>query len=104
MASNYYGFDFYKAIKNMSKIIKHIHLADAKGIDQEGVTMGEGDLDVGKLGVLIDRMLPDIPIVSETWQGHLEEGRNFVKDLNFYYEKKLQHLNKKSSPQKKNCD
>ena len=46
MSSKYFGFDFEQACLDVAPYTMHVHLADAKGVDQEGVKLGKGDLDL----------------------------------------------------------
>lgn len=57
---------------------KHIHLADASGIDGEGVEFGSGDLS-GASSIL---RLP-LRVVLEVWQGHLSDGEGFRKAIEY---------------------
>lgn len=84
MASNYFKFDFFDAVSKLSPIIKHIHLADAVGYDQEGVKLGRGELDIVRFKKTIDKLMPDVPLICETWQGHINFGQGFLEDLVFY--------------------
>lgn len=84
MAANYLGFDFYDAVHTLSPFVQQIHLADARGVDQEGVIMGEGDLDLRRLIPTIRNCLLGCPIVCETWQGHVNNGAGFSVDLKFF--------------------
>lgn len=84
MAANFHKFDFFEGIEKFSRFVRHIHLADAKGLDQEGVVLGEGELNLPELKQFFDENLREIPIVCETWQGHLNNGANFITDINKY--------------------
>jgi N-acetylneuraminate synthase len=84
MASKYFNFDFFDAVSKLSPIIKHIHLADAIGYDQEGVKLGQGELDIVRFKKMIDEKIPNVPLICETWQGHVNSGQGFLEDLAFY--------------------
>lgn len=84
MASNFHNFNFFEGLKKFSALIKHIHLADAKGVDQEGVSLGDGELRIEEIKLFFEEHLREIPIVCETWQGHLNDGTNFIRDINKY--------------------
>ncbi len=71
-------------MSQLSPIIKHIHLADAIGYDQEGVKLGKGELDVVRFKKIIDQLMPDVSLICETWQGHVNFGQGFLEDLDFY--------------------
>ena len=82
MSAKYFGFSFFDCLKNISSSVKHIHLADSKGVDEEGVLLGQGDLQLNALSEVIKSHYKNTPIILETWQGHLNQGENFLKDLN----------------------
>ena len=84
MSSKYFGFDFLDCLRTIAPTVEHIHLADSKGVDEEGVLLGKGDLPIAELSKIISHHYKDVSIILETWQGHLNEGENFLKDLNFW--------------------
>ena len=51
--------------------ILHIHASDARAPDQEGLQIGEGDVNFSFLGMV------EVPILAEVWNGHLNEGAGF---------------------------
>lgn len=66
---------FEKAYETLLKNTEHIHIADAKGIDGEGIEIGSGDK--GNLNY-IKRILenPNQKVI-EVWQGHLDNFAGF---------------------------
>lgn len=56
--------------------IRHLHLADAAGLDGEGLQIGEGTIDWVEffrvLGDYHDTMIPEI------WRGHQRGGEGFL--------------------------
>jgi N-acetylneuraminate synthase len=59
---------------------RHLHLADASGIDHEGLQIGEGVVDWGQLlDLLAD---DDFTWVPEIWSGHLHGHAGFVHAVN----------------------
>ncbi len=67
-------------ISKVLPYIRHIHFADAYGLDGEGVQLGEGDIE-------LERVLPlfsdyEGSWVPEVWRGHLQNGREFLRALN----------------------
>ena len=83
MASKYFGWNFYEFIKKISSHVSHLHLADSIGVDGEGVSFGEGNIDFYKLMTILDLEYKNIPFIPEVWQGHLNEGEGFWKALQF---------------------
>ena len=67
-------------IRTVMPFVRHIHFADAYGLDGEGVQIGEGDID-------LDRIMPLFADyggtwVPEVWRGHLQDGKGFLEALN----------------------
>ena len=87
LSCNYYQVDpddyFFKNLK----IYDHFHLSDATGVYGEGVKLGEGDLFKTRLFKYILEQKKSI-IVLETWQGHLDAGMGFKRDIINLYGKK----------------
>lgn len=55
----------------------HIHMGDAKGLNGEGLQIGEGDIDFPPLLALLDQLCPEASFIPEIWQGHKNEGEAF---------------------------
>lgn len=55
----------------------HLHIADALGVDGEGLQIGEGDMDFVALGEDLDRTCPNASFIPEIWQGHNNQGEGF---------------------------
>jgi len=60
--------------------VKHLHVADAVGIDGEGVQIGEGVIDWDDILALFAQS--DFTWVPEIWSGHLYNGAGFVQAIN----------------------
>ena len=80
MGDSLFHFDAKSMIETLLPYIEHIHIADAKGIDGEGLHFGEGDPK--NLSALRAVMSIDCMKVIEVWQGHLDDGAGFAKALN----------------------
>ena len=78
LSANYANQDWKLWYKKLIKSTSHIHLGDAKGLASEGISLGKGDLG-NFLSILINKNV----IVLETWQGHLNNGEKFYKDLTY---------------------
>jgi len=89
LGRNYYDFSADSIINDLKDQVQHIHIADAVGIDGEGLAIGDGDLENV---ALIQKVLNyDCLKVIEVWQGHLDNGAGFRKEiikLTEMYEKK----------------
>lgn len=78
LSANYANVHWYDWYKALAPFTDHLHVADAQGIDGEGVKFGTGELEH------LDEIL-DFPVrkVLEVWQGHLNEGSGFVEAIKF---------------------
>lgn len=59
---------------------RHLHLADAAGIDGEGLQIGDGVVPWDTIAPLLAE--PDFTWVPEIWSGHLNDGAGFVEAVN----------------------
>jgi sugar phosphate isomerase/epimerase len=59
---------------------RHLHVADASGMDGEGLQVGEGVVEWDVLLELLQR--EDFTWVPEIWSGHLHGAAGFVEALN----------------------
>ena len=84
LSCNYHKLNLDKIFFDNLKIYDHYHLSDAKGIDGEGVKLGAGVLFKTKLLNYILNQKQKI-IVLETWQGHLNSGEGFKRDIKRLY-------------------
>lgn len=80
MGDSLYGFDALNMFNRLVPNIHHIHIADAEGIDGEGMAFGEGDPK--NMPVIRRALSMDCMKVIEVWQGHLDNGAGFAKALN----------------------
>ena len=73
------GKNLSKFIRTVKPYIRHIHFADAYGLDGEGVPIGEGDIDFAKIMPLFADY--EGTWVPEIWRGHLNGGQGFLEAL-----------------------
>ena len=71
--------DIEEFIQTVQPYIRHIHFADAYGLDGEGVQIGEGDIDFEKIMHLFNDYTGTW--VPEIWRGHLHKGKGFLEAL-----------------------
>lgn len=77
---NHSGLRLIDLIRECRPIIKHLHVADASGIDGEGVQVGDGTVDwPNVLGELAGAEFTWVP---EIWSGHLNRMAGFIEALN----------------------
>lgn len=77
LACNHFGWSFKEFIDITGRYAAHLHVADAKGVDGEGLQVGEGDIDFAALGEDLNRTAPTASFIPEIWQGHENDGQGF---------------------------
>ncbi len=77
LGCNHMGKDFYDFARRMAPFTGHLHLGDAKGVNGEGLQIGEGDMDFKRLGKILNDGCPNAYFIPEIWQGHKNEGSGF---------------------------
>ncbi|MER2492173.1 N-acetylneuraminate synthase family protein [Catenovulum sediminis] len=82
LACNHFGYDFYEFSRKIAPITAHLHLGDAKGVNGEGLQIGEGDIDFVQLGEILKEGCPEASFIPEIWQGHKNSGEGFWVALN----------------------
>ena len=70
--------------KTLLQYASHLHLADASGVDAEGINFGDGQLDLK----LLKSNKNNIRYIIEQWEGHLYNFKGFKNAIR-YLEKKL---------------
>jgi N-acetylneuraminate synthase len=77
LACNYYHLSFKEFIQQVGNYAAHLHIVDAKGVDGEGLQIGEGEIDFSALAEDLERYAPQASFIPEIWQGHKNEGEGF---------------------------
>ena len=77
LTCNHFKLDFYDFAARMAPYTVHIHMGDAKGLNGEGLQIGEGEMDFKRLGQILNEGCPDATFIPEIWQGHKNEGEGF---------------------------
>lgn len=80
LACNATGSDLSEYVRLCLPYTRHLHLADADGIDGEGIQIGEGVVEWNTILPVLAR--DDFTWVPEIWSGHLHNGAGFVEALN----------------------
>ena len=81
LACNFLGKSFNEAIELLAPVSKHFHLVDASGTDDEGLQIGEGEIDWVQLLRQLSRLAPGVAFIPEIWQGHNNNGLGFWTGL-----------------------
>ena len=74
LACNFLHQPFREFLERILPYTAHLHLADASGIDGEGLQIGEGDIDWPQLFQLMAEHAPKSSFIPEIWQGHKNGG------------------------------
>jgi sialic acid synthase SpsE/sugar phosphate isomerase/epimerase len=77
LTSNHFGLDFYEFARRIAPLSAHLHLGDAQGLNGEGLQIGAGDIDFGRLGGILNEGCPRASFIPEIWQGHKNGGEGF---------------------------
>ena len=77
LTCNYYGLNFFDFVEKIAPFSAHLHLGDSKGVNGEGLQIGEGDIDFNCLGKILDAGCPEASFIPEIWQGHKNGGEGF---------------------------
>lgn len=79
MGANYFGLDKFELFDSLISQAGHMHVADAEGIDGEGI--GVSNTGVGNWDLISKAMEAPITKVIEVWQGHLDNYRGFSQEI-----------------------
>lgn len=79
LGRNYFNFSPNEIMHELNEQIRHIHIADAAGIDGEGLDIGDGDLE--NLPLIRNSLDYNCMKVIEVWQGHLDNAAGFKKAI-----------------------
>jgi sialic acid synthase SpsE/sugar phosphate isomerase/epimerase len=74
LTCNHLGMPFLDFCEILGPHTRHLHIADASGVDAEGLQIGEGDMDFKAIAAVLDRTCPSATFIPEIWQGHKNEG------------------------------
>ena len=77
LTCNYLNYDFYEFARKIAPFTAHIHMGDAKGLNGEGLQVGDGDMDFARLGEILNDGCPKATFIPEIWQGHKNNGEGF---------------------------
>lgn len=77
LAANHFGFDFNRFLETLAPVTAHLHLGDARGVDGEGLQVGDGDMDYASMARTLDAGAPGASFIPEIWQGHKNGGEGF---------------------------
>lgn len=74
---NYADKDLKEHMEKLKPYIEYLHIADAAGLDGEGLQIGEGEIKWKEIAPIISDL--DVPMTTEIWRGHEKNGEGFKK-------------------------
>lgn len=81
LACNHSRGSFAEFVRSVAPYAAHLHLADAKGVDGEGLQIGEGEIDWKDFFNQIALLNIRPSFIPEIWQGHTNGGEGAWKAL-----------------------
>lgn len=88
LTCNHYKLDFAQFIEKVAPYTAHLHLGDAKGVDGEGLQIGDGEINFSQISAILNQKCPNASFIPEIWQGHKNYGEGFwiaLKKLQNYF-------------------
>ncbi len=76
---NHANFKLTEFTRSILPHIEYLHVSDASGVTNEGLQIGEGNVDFEQVFAILDKL--DTGFIPEIWQGHLRKGKGFVEAL-----------------------
>ena len=77
LTCNYHKKDFYEFCEKIAPFTAYLHLGDAKGLNGEGLQIGDGEIDFNKFSKILNENFKNIGFIPEIWQGHKDMGKGF---------------------------
>ena len=77
LACTFQKKSFDEFVQAIGPHVRHLHMADAAGVDGEGLQVGEGEVDFSSLFRILDKVAPGAGFIPEIWQGHENQGEGF---------------------------
>jgi N-acetylneuraminate synthase len=74
LACNHLNASFSEFLAMILPHTAHLHLADAKGVDGEGLQIQDGEIDWNLLFEMMSKYCPEASFIPEIWQGHKNRG------------------------------
>ena len=71
----YADVDLVEHARTLRPYVDYLHVADAAGVDGEGIQIGDGEIDWERLMPVYEDF--DGPIITEIWRGHENRGSRF---------------------------
>ena len=81
LACTEHHWSFSEFLRVLGPYTSHLHIADASGVDGEGLQVHEGEIDFPAMGAILREVAPDASFIPEIWQGHKNGGEAFWRAL-----------------------
>ncbi|AFZ36135.1 N-acetylneuraminate synthase [Stanieria cyanosphaera PCC 7437] len=81
LACNHHKWSFKEFVEQVGIYTAHLHIADAEGVDGEGLQVGEGEIDFSALAKDLAEVAHLASFIPEIWQGHKNDGEGFWNAL-----------------------
>lgn len=78
LACNHFHWSFGEFIEKVAQHVAHMHIVDAKGVDGEGLQIGDGEIDFPILSKILKDKAPNASFIPEVWQGHKNNAEGFM--------------------------
>ena len=77
LACNHTNQSFQLFLEKVLPLTSHLHIADSRGVDGEGLQINTGEVDFYALGEAMQKFAPKASWIPEVWQGHENQGQGF---------------------------
>ncbi|MEP1385360.1 MAG: N-acetylneuraminate synthase family protein [Paraglaciecola sp.] len=77
LACNEYQWKIADFFERIGRYVRHLHIADAAGVDDEGLQIGEGEVNFKEIFQLMEIHCSNASWIPEIWQGHKNHGEGF---------------------------
>ena len=77
LTCNEYDYSINEFSREVGQYVAHLHIADAVGVNGEGLQIGEGEMNFGEILANLEEYCPTASFIPEIWQGHKNGGENF---------------------------
>lgn len=74
LACNHRKESLWDFLEIVGPYTAHFHIADAAGVDGEGLQIGEGEIEWDVFFAVVDKYAPSASFIPEIWQGHKNDG------------------------------
>ncbi len=81
LACTHFKWSLESFVKKVGPYTAHMHLADSKGVDGEGLQIQAGDIDWVAFWRAASQFAKDAMFIPEIWQGHKNDGEGAWRAL-----------------------